>query len=269
MLTDLTSFQTTEQQLAIFFYPLSTIHHPRSTISPMTTLPFEIPDLERELRGLLTQIPSGKVATCGMLAQALGSSMAAKWIGHFALHHRHDDACNCHRIVRAGGELGGYVSGKPEEKIRRLKREGVVLRQGIDRSRPIWLFRVRKRLSARQIAGDSRRTRPQDFTTPAKTNAEIRRRRRCGLSGGRGRPSGLRPGGNGHWAVGLVAYRAAARAVSVHNELFEFPRTADPAGTPRGSPRRRKNGRGAFGRWQRNLASAACRRGLAFRRGGR
>jgi deoxyribonuclease V len=96
----------------------------------MTTLPFKIPDLERELRGLLTQIPPGKVATCGMLAQALGSAMAAKWVGHFALHHRHDNACNCHRIVRAGGEPGGYVAGKPEAKIRRLKQEGVVLRKG-------------------------------------------------------------------------------------------------------------------------------------------
>lgn len=93
------------------------------------SLPFDIPDLERELRLLLAQIPPGKVATCGMLAKALGSAYAAKWVGHFAIHHRHDGVCNCHRIVRAHGELGDYVTGRRSEKIGRLRREGVIFRQ--------------------------------------------------------------------------------------------------------------------------------------------
>jgi deoxyribonuclease V len=93
-------------------------------------IPFDIPDLECELRGLLKQIPAGKVATCGMLAKALGSAPAAKWVGHFALHHPHDDACNCHRIVRAHGELGGYVTGAMNVKISRLQQEGVAIRGG-------------------------------------------------------------------------------------------------------------------------------------------
>jgi deoxyribonuclease V len=94
-------------------------------------LSVDIPDLERELRSLLTQIPAGKVATCGMLAAALGSIYAARWIGSFALHHRHDDACPCHRIVRVRGELGGYVTGEREAKIALLRREGVALRDGL------------------------------------------------------------------------------------------------------------------------------------------
>lgn len=99
-------------------------------------IPFDIPDLECELRDLLTQIPVGKVSTCGMLASALGSNQAARWVGHFALHHRHDDACPCHRIVRAQGELGGYVTGKIDAKIDLLRREGIVLAGGlIDLSR--------------------------------------------------------------------------------------------------------------------------------------
>jgi alkylated DNA nucleotide flippase Atl1 len=63
-------------------------------------IPFETPDLELALRQLINQIPAGKVSTCGMLAQALGSPFAAKWIGHFALHHQHDEACVCRRVVR-------------------------------------------------------------------------------------------------------------------------------------------------------------------------
>jgi deoxyribonuclease V len=93
--------------------------------------PLEIPDLERELRTLLGQIPAGKVATCGMLAKSLGSPMAAKWVGHFALHHRHDDACNCHRIVRANGVLGGYIGGAIDVKISRLKQDGIKIDGGI------------------------------------------------------------------------------------------------------------------------------------------
>jgi deoxyribonuclease V len=91
---------------------------------------WEIPDLQRDLRALLAQIPAGRVATCGTLAKALGSDCAAKWVGHFAIHHRHDDACPCHRIVRARGALGGYVTGKIDAKIGRLSQEGVAIHAG-------------------------------------------------------------------------------------------------------------------------------------------
>ena len=36
----------------------------------------------------------------------------------------------CHRIVRLGGELGGYAGGTMRAKVRRLRDEGVVVRQG-------------------------------------------------------------------------------------------------------------------------------------------
>jgi len=86
-----------------------------------------VPDLERDLRGLIAQIPSGCVATCGALAAALGNRIAARWVGHFALHHIHNAACCCHRVVRAGGAIGGYVSGCVRDKAMRLIEEGVIL----------------------------------------------------------------------------------------------------------------------------------------------
>jgi deoxyribonuclease V len=94
-------------------------------------IPFDVPDLECELRGLLGQIPAGRVATCGQLAAALGSPMAAKWVGHFALHHRHEEGCNCHRVVRVQGALGGYVGGNANQKIRLLRHEGVAICRGV------------------------------------------------------------------------------------------------------------------------------------------
>lgn len=99
------------------------IHH-------MTHQPFPpVPDLQRCLRGLIAQIPAGRVATCGGLAEALGNPLAATWVGQFALHHAHDAECHCHRIVRVGGKLGGYVAGAVSDKIRRLVDEGVEVRE--------------------------------------------------------------------------------------------------------------------------------------------
>ena len=76
------------------------------------------------------QVPAGRVTTCGDLADALGNRIAAKWVGHFALHHEHDAKCPCHRIVRAGGELGAYIAGPSSVKIQRLAREDVVTQDG-------------------------------------------------------------------------------------------------------------------------------------------
>jgi len=90
----------------------------------------EVPDLTRHLQTLLQQIPAGSVTTCGDLAEALGNAIAARWIGHFALHHEHHAGCPCHRIVRAGGQLGPYIAGTPQTKARRLAEEGVEVREG-------------------------------------------------------------------------------------------------------------------------------------------
>ncbi len=109
----------------------------------MAPFPLEIPDLPLHLRRLLAQLPAGKVTTCGALAEALGGAIAARWIGHFLLHHPHTAACPCHRVVRAGGILGPYVDGGEAAKRRRLAAEGVevcdrsvdLARYGYDRFR--------------------------------------------------------------------------------------------------------------------------------------
>jgi deoxyribonuclease V len=65
------------------------------------------------------------------LAEALGDRIAARWVGHFALHHDHPPDCVCHRIVRAGGVLGGYAASSVERKARRLADEGILVRNGL------------------------------------------------------------------------------------------------------------------------------------------
>ncbi len=89
----------------------------------------DLPDLPRALEALLAQIPRGRVATCGTLAEALGNRIAARWVGHFMLHHPHGAACPCHRVVRAGGDLGEYIAGGSRAKSKRLAAEGVRVRR--------------------------------------------------------------------------------------------------------------------------------------------
>ena len=76
----------------------------------------------------MDQVPRGRVTTCGQLAAALGNPIAARWVGHYRLHHRHRHDCPCHRVVRAGGVLGGYIDGDDEAKAARLTAEGIDVR---------------------------------------------------------------------------------------------------------------------------------------------
>lgn len=84
-----------------------------------------VPDLDRLLVDVLQQIPAGRVASYGTIAEALGTLKAARWVAE-ALNDPHDDVRHvCHRVVRRTGELGGYFTGRPDEKRRRLVAEGV------------------------------------------------------------------------------------------------------------------------------------------------
>ncbi|MHB8898993.1 MAG: endonuclease V [Thermoguttaceae bacterium] len=90
-------------------------------------LPLPLPDLPRCLQTLLRQVPPGRLTTYGNLALALGSPAAARWVGHWMLHHDHGPECCCHRVVRSDGSLGGYAGGEPTLKAQRLRAEGILL----------------------------------------------------------------------------------------------------------------------------------------------
>jgi deoxyribonuclease V len=92
-------------------------------------LPLSVPDMPACLRHLLAQVPAGRVATYGALAEALGNPVAARWVGHFLVHHEHQRSCACHRVVRVDGHLGQYLAGLPA-KARMLAAEGIAVRQG-------------------------------------------------------------------------------------------------------------------------------------------
>ncbi len=75
---------------------------------------------------LLHTVPSGKITTYKALAEALGTR-AYRAVGNAMNQNPYPrDIVPCHRVVNSDGRLGGYA-GKTEEKIKRLKEEGVTV----------------------------------------------------------------------------------------------------------------------------------------------
>ena len=84
-----------------------------------------IPDLRTALWHLVAQIPRGCVVTYGDVARALGDVAASRYVGREMLNHEHGRDCRCHRLVRADGSLGKFVTGAVEEKRGMLAAEGI------------------------------------------------------------------------------------------------------------------------------------------------
>jgi deoxyribonuclease V len=88
----------------------------------MAAAELQIPDMVGCLERLLAQVPAGCVTTPGALAAALGNPVAARWIGHYLLHHPQQDLGPRHRVVRAGGRV--LSAGQAA----RLRAEGIEVR---------------------------------------------------------------------------------------------------------------------------------------------
>jgi O-6-methylguanine DNA methyltransferase len=69
------------------------------------------------------RIPRGSVATYADIAWLAGSPRAWRAVGTIMRECR-DPATPCHRVVGAGGALGGWT-GHPELKRQRLRAEGI------------------------------------------------------------------------------------------------------------------------------------------------
>ena len=67
-------------------------------------------------------IPSGRVATYGDVAVLAGRPGAARAVGN-VMRRCEDTSIPCHRVIAAGGALGGYTD--PLRKKQQLAAEGV------------------------------------------------------------------------------------------------------------------------------------------------
>jgi O-6-methylguanine DNA methyltransferase len=79
--------------------------------------------LRARVIGIVRSIPAGRVATYGDVAEWAGAPGAARAVGHIMATSGGQDA-PCHRVVGAGGQLGGY-GGQEAIKRALLQAEGV------------------------------------------------------------------------------------------------------------------------------------------------
>src|SRR5262245_55611843 len=82
------------------------------------------PFLQRVLN-VVRRIPVGRVATYGDVAKLAGRPRAARAVGNIMRECRRPDV-PCHRVIAAGGRLGGY-GGSGWLKRALLSAEGVIV----------------------------------------------------------------------------------------------------------------------------------------------
>jgi methylated-DNA-[protein]-cysteine S-methyltransferase len=83
-------------------------------------------DFAARVLSVVRKIPRGRVATYGEVASAAGRPGAARAVGNIMMHCERPDV-PCHRVIAAGGRLGGY-GGSEHLKRQLLVAEGVSVR---------------------------------------------------------------------------------------------------------------------------------------------
>ena|SRR5579862_6929173 len=110
---------------------------------------------EARVLAVVRNIPVGRVATYGDVAALAGKPRAARAVGNIMRTCGRPDV-PCHRVIAAGGQLGGY-GGSEALKRSLLAAEGVVVRgqrvRDLDRVR---IKKSRARIAA-QAAGRGHR----------------------------------------------------------------------------------------------------------------
>jgi O-6-methylguanine DNA methyltransferase len=79
----------------------------------------------RRVLSVVRRIPPGRVATYGDVATVAGRPRAARAVGNIMRDCRRPDV-PCHRVIAAGGRLGGY-GGNEGMKRALLAAEGVIV----------------------------------------------------------------------------------------------------------------------------------------------
>ena len=74
-------------------------------------------DFGRRVLGRTAEIPFGEVATYGDISRAIGSPGAARATGNALGANPMPIVVPCHRVVAAGGKLGGYTGGLDRKKL--------------------------------------------------------------------------------------------------------------------------------------------------------
>ena len=82
-------------------------------------------DFAARVLSVVRKIPRGRVATYGQVAEAAGRPGAARAVGNIMRDCDRPDV-PCHRVIAAGGRLGGY-GGSEHLKRQLLVAEGIAV----------------------------------------------------------------------------------------------------------------------------------------------
>ena len=82
-------------------------------------------DFSARVLSIVRRIPVGRVATYGAVAAMAGRAGAARAVGNI-MRTCHRPDVPCHRVIAAGGQLGGY-GGRESLKRALLIAEGVIV----------------------------------------------------------------------------------------------------------------------------------------------
>jgi O-6-methylguanine DNA methyltransferase len=85
-------------------------------------------EFRRRVLSVVRRIPAGRVATYGDVAALAGKPRASRAVGNIMRNCR-EPGVPCHRVIAAGGLLGGY-GGNLQLKRELLRAEGVEVGMG-------------------------------------------------------------------------------------------------------------------------------------------
>jgi O-6-methylguanine DNA methyltransferase len=85
-------------------------------------------DFAARVRSVVRRIPHGRVATYGDVAAAAGKPRAHRAVGNI-MRETSDSSVPCHRVISAGGKLGGYGRDLFAKRALLLA-EGVIVSNG-------------------------------------------------------------------------------------------------------------------------------------------
>lgn len=91
----------------------------------------ELDIINKAVYELVSQVPSGKITTYGLIARALGdnSTVVARAVGRILASNPKPIQIPCHRVIHADGSLGGYRLGT-SKKAELLLKEGINIEGG-------------------------------------------------------------------------------------------------------------------------------------------
>lgn len=89
-----------------------------------------VPPFDRRVYEVVRQIPPGETLTYGEVAARLGAPGSAQAVGQALGRNPFPPIVPCHRVLAAGGAIGGFSArGGPHAKRRMLEQEGALVEE--------------------------------------------------------------------------------------------------------------------------------------------